>query len=177
MPRRVAYVRRPVRRVDRIVPPPPTVPAVTYDRGLASALAAFLLRYGLAVVLAWTGAMKFTSYEAAAIHPLVATSPLTSWVYHFWTIPTAARLFGLLDLTTALLIASRPLSPRASMLGSAIAAVTCAVTSTFLLSAPGWAAELGGFPYLSYEAGQAFIKDVVLVGAALWCWSDARVDK
>ena len=35
-----------------------------------------ILRYGLVLVVAWIGAMKFTAYEAAGIQPLVANSPL-----------------------------------------------------------------------------------------------------
>lgn len=34
-----------------------------------------LVRYGLAVVLLWIGAMKFTAYEAEGVRPLVAGSP------------------------------------------------------------------------------------------------------
>src|SRR4051794_31977052 len=35
-----------------------------------------LARYGLAVVVAWIGLMKFTAYEAEGIRPFVAHSPL-----------------------------------------------------------------------------------------------------
>ncbi len=38
-------------------------------------------RYGLVIVLLWIGGMKFTGYEAEGIKPLVANSPLMSWVY------------------------------------------------------------------------------------------------
>ena len=37
-----------------------------------------LARYGLVVVVAWIGLMKFTAYEAEGIKPLVANSPLMS---------------------------------------------------------------------------------------------------
>lgn len=37
-------------------------------------------RYSLVLVIAWIGALKFTSYEAHGIEPLVAHSPLMSWV-------------------------------------------------------------------------------------------------
>jgi Protein of unknown function, DUF417 len=40
-----------------------------------------LARYGLVVVVAWIGLMKFTAYEAEGIRPFVANSPLLSWVY------------------------------------------------------------------------------------------------
>jgi len=38
-------------------------------------------RYGLVVVLTLIGLLKFTSPEAAGIQPLVAHSPLMSWMY------------------------------------------------------------------------------------------------
>jgi len=37
---------------------------------------ALLLRYGLALIFLWIGAMKFTAYEAAGIRPLADHSPL-----------------------------------------------------------------------------------------------------
>jgi putative oxidoreductase len=40
-----------------------------------------LFRYGLVVIIAWFGAFKFTPAEAQAIQPLVANSPLLSWLY------------------------------------------------------------------------------------------------
>ncbi len=45
-------------------------------------VAKFLLRYGLVLIVAWIGAMKFTAYEAAGIQPLVSSSPLMSWMYN-----------------------------------------------------------------------------------------------
>ena len=51
----------------------PTVARIQQVGGL-------LARYGLVVVIGWIGLMKFTVYEAKGIEPLVATSPLMSWV-------------------------------------------------------------------------------------------------
>ena len=45
---------------------------------MSSSIAALghrVLRYGLALVIAWIGGMKFTAYEAQGIAPLVAKSP------------------------------------------------------------------------------------------------------
>ena len=39
------------------------------------------IRFSVAGVLGWIGAMKFTAYEAGAIEGLVASIPLTSWLY------------------------------------------------------------------------------------------------
>ena len=51
------------------------------QRSAVQVAAAYLLRYGLVLVIAWIGFMKFTAYEAAGIQPLGANSPLMSWVY------------------------------------------------------------------------------------------------
>lgn len=50
------------------------------------ALGTFMTRYGLVVVFAWIGAMKFTAYEANGIQPLVANSPLMSWLYNIFSV-------------------------------------------------------------------------------------------
>ena len=41
-----------------------------------------LLRWTLVVFIVWFGAFKFTAAEATAIQPLVANSPLLSWLYY-----------------------------------------------------------------------------------------------
>jgi len=45
--------------------------------------------------------------------------------------------------------------------------------ASFLFSMPGWEPSLGGFPALSGAVGQFLIKDVVLLGAALWSLGEA----
>lgn len=55
-------------------------------------------RYGLVVVLTLIGLLKFTSPEATGIQPLVAHSPLMSWMYASnpppTTFPTTIRHCG-----------------------------------------------------------------------------------
>jgi uncharacterized membrane protein YkgB len=53
---------------------PPRSLTPTANRSRASAVAALAARYGLVVVIAWFGAMKFTHYEAYGVSPLVAHS-------------------------------------------------------------------------------------------------------
>ena len=43
----------------------------------------------------------------------------------------------------------------------------------FYFSTPGWEASLGGFPALAVVPGQFLVKDVVLLGAALWSLVEA----
>jgi uncharacterized membrane protein YkgB len=49
---------------------------------------ATMARYGLVVVIAWIGALKFTEFEANGIAPLVAHSPFMSWVFDIFSVTT-----------------------------------------------------------------------------------------
>src|SRR5258707_12033311 len=42
-----------------------------------------MLRLGLVTVLVWIGGLKFISYEADSIVPLVANSPFMRFLYHY----------------------------------------------------------------------------------------------
>jgi uncharacterized membrane protein YkgB len=126
-----------------------------------------LLRYGLVIVLGWIGAMKFTAYEATGIQPLVASSPLMSWMYSILSVQGVSNLIGVTELAIALMIALRPVSPRISAAGSALAIPVFLTTLTFLFSLPGWEASLGGFPALSGSGG-FLLKDLVLLGASVY---------
>lgn len=132
----------------------------------------FVLRYGLVLVLAWIGAMKFTAYEAKGIQGLVATSPLMSWMYGVLSLQGVSNLLGVVEISTALLIALRPLSARLTIIGSCLAILTFLTTLTFLFSLPGWEQSLGGFPALSGSGG-FLLKDVVLLGASVWSLGEA----
>jgi uncharacterized membrane protein YkgB len=131
-----------------------------------------LVRYGLVVVIAWIGALKYSAYEAAAIHPLIANSPLMSWLYNILSVRALATTLGTLEIIAAVLIALRALSPRLSAVGSAMATLLFIGTLTFLFTTPGVTAA-GGFPVLSVLPGQFLLKDLVLLGASLWTLGDS----
>ncbi len=154
----------------RITQPPATA-AGTAEHPVAT-VGRQWVRYGLVVVIAWIGALKYTSYEAAGIQPLIAHSPLFSWLYSIVSVRAFAAVLGSLELTAALLIAIRPLAPRLSAAGSAMAVLLFASTLSFLFTTPG-ATAAGGFPVLSVLPGQFLLKDLVLIGAALWTLGDA----
>lgn len=133
-----------------------------------------LARYGLVVVLAWIGLMKFTGYEAEGIRPFVANSPLMSWVYGPLSVRSFSAALGVVEVAIAILIAARPLSPLASAVGSAMAVGMFLTTLSFLLTTPGvWEPSLGGFPALSALPGQSLIKDLALLGISLWSLGEA----
>src|SRR3954465_14781244 len=91
-----------------------------------------LTRYGLVIVVGWIGLMKFTAYEAEGIRPFVAHSPLLSWVYGLMSVRGFSAVLGVVEVAVAILIAARPLSPRASALGSALAVGMFLTTLSFL---------------------------------------------
>jgi len=131
------------------------------------------VRFSVAGVLGWIGAMKFTAYEAGAIEGLVASSPLTSWLYDVFSVQGAADLIGGIEIATALLIVAGTRVPKAAVAGALGAIATFAITLSFLFSAPGWESSLGGFPALSVVPGQFLLKDSVLLAAAIWLLGDA----
>ena len=128
-------------------------------------------RYGLVVVLAWIGYGKYFKMEARV---LVEHSPLMSWIYDFASATAVARALGTMEIVAALLIALRPFWPRASAIGSALAVVLFVGTVSFLFSTPGVvAAHFGGLPVLSALPGQFLLKDLVLIGVAIWSLGEA----
>lgn len=132
-----------------------------------------VLRYGLALVIGWIGMMKFTGYEAKGIQPLVEHSPFMGWMYHLLSVRQFSDALGVVEIGVAILIALRPVSPKASAIGSAAAVLMFLTTLSFLFSTPGWEPSLGGFPALSALPGQFLLKDVVLLGTALWSLGEA----
>ncbi len=129
-------------------------------------------RYGLVVVLLLIGVLKFTPEEAAGIQPLVAHSPLMSWMYRLLSVQGASNLIGAIEIAIAALIAIRPLSAKTSFVGSLGAVITFLLTVSFLLSTPGAAQLKYGFPLLG-DSGQFLIKDLVLLGASFWTAAEA----
>ena len=136
------------------------------------ALGGLVLRYGLVLILLWIGGMKFSAFEAAGIQPLVGSSPLLSWMYALLNAQAVSNLFGVVEISVAVMIALRPRMPKLSALGSALAVIMFLTTLSFLVSLPGWEPSLGGFPALS-SAGGFLLKDAVLLGAALWTWGES----
>jgi reactive chlorine resistance protein C len=148
------------------------------DRINLQAVGGEVIQYGLVGVIGWIGLMKFTRVEAEAIWPLVQHSPLMSWASTALGVQPFSNLVGAAEVTIAVLIALRPVSARASALGSALAVGMFATTLSFLLTTPGvWEASLGGFPAITVLPGQFLLKDVVLLGAALWTLGESLAQR
>jgi len=128
-------------------------------------------RYGLVVVLAWIGYGKYVKMESRV---LIEHSPFMSWIYDVFSVTTVARGLGTMEIVAALLITLRPVWPRASAAGSALAVLLFVGTLSFLFTTPGVvASHAGGLPVLSALPGQFLLKDLVLIGVAVWTLGDS----
>jgi uncharacterized membrane protein YkgB len=105
-----------------------------------------VLRYGLVLVVAWIGMMKFTSYEANGIQPLVAHSPLMSWMYSFLSVQQLSDILGNCRNLDFHLDRVATLVCKGLSLGSAATAIMFLTTLTFLFSPPDGSQVLVAFP-------------------------------
>ena len=136
-------------------------------------IGAGVIRYGLVIIFLWFGAMKFTSYEATGIAPFIANSPIVGWLHSLLGIQGASYFLGVFEIATGILLALYRSSPRAAVIGGAMAVLTFLITVTFLFSTPGVSAP-DGFPVLS-GVGQFLLKDLGLLGISIWLLGEAIV--
>lgn len=128
-----------------------------------------ILRYGLAAILIYFGAFKFHPVEAEAIRPFVSESPLMGWMYGIFSVQGVSTLIGITELIVAGLLLARPWSPRASAVGGIGAALIFLTTLSFLFTTPDAWAMIPGWPIpMPGMAGSFLIKDLFLLGAAVW---------
>jgi reactive chlorine resistance protein C len=136
-------------------------------------ISAFVLRYGLVLVVFWIGCLKFTAYESKGVFNHASHSPLLAWAYHILDVRDFSRGLGVVEITIALLIAIGPVWPKLSIVGSLGGIGMFLTTLSFVITTPGvWQAGYG-FPALAGFPGQFLVKDVVLLGAAIWTLADS----
>jgi reactive chlorine resistance protein C len=136
-------------------------------------ISAFVLRYGLVLVVFWIGCLKFTAYESKGVFNHASHSPLLAWAYHILDVRDFSRGLGAIEITIALLIAIGPVWPKLSIVGSVGGIGMFLTTLSFVITTPGvWQAGYG-FPALAASPGQFLVKDVVLLGAAIWTLADS----
>jgi uncharacterized membrane protein YkgB len=123
---------------------------------------AFILRYSLVFFLLFFGGLKWTAAEAKGIAPMVSHSPFFFWLYPAFGVQGGSEVIGVVELAIGALIAARRWSPRASAIGSVAAAGMFLVTLSFLFTTPN-IGESSGF----------LLKDLTLLGAALWTGGEA----
>jgi uncharacterized membrane protein YkgB len=145
----------------------PAVPFRFADRAPAlQRLGLAVLRYGLVFLLLLFGSFKFAAFEAEGIRPLVAHSPLMSWMHAVLGVRGASDVIGVVEIATGLGIATRHWWPRVSGLAGLVASGIFVVTLSFLVTTPGIldpGDAMGGF----------ILKDLLLLGAALFSAGEA----
>lgn len=123
-----------------------------------------IMLLGVVLVLAWIGGMKFTAVEARGIAPLLSSSIFFRWMTDMFEPQAASDIIGVIELVTAaLLFFGWWLSRRMFILGALMAGATFILTLSFLVSLPGWHADLD-FPYIA-ATGQFLLKDLLLLAA------------
>jgi uncharacterized membrane protein YkgB len=89
------------------------------------------------------------------------------------SIDAFGRLNGSIELITAALLAVKPWFPKASVMGGIFASLFFVTTLSFMITTTGVGeASAGGFPVLSAD-GEFLMKDIALIGLALWLLVDA----
>jgi reactive chlorine resistance protein C len=146
---------------------------IRYSQDTIDSVAGLAARYGLVIVLAWYGGLKFMVYEAEGIVGLVSASPLMSWLYDVFSVRTFSALLGVFEIAAAVLLALKPWWPKAGVAGSLLAIALFSATISFLFTTPGvMEASQGGFPALSLTGG-FLMKDIALLGISVWALADA----
>lgn len=126
------------------------------------------LRWSLVVIFLWFGGMKFSNYEANAIAPFVANSPIMGWMHTLFGIQGTSDVIGVLELSTAVALIAGAFVPVLSAVGAAMSIATYVITLTFFASTPGvFETTAGGFPAISALPGQFLLKDLVLLAASI----------
>ncbi|MFA5956309.1 YkgB family protein [Hyphomicrobium sp.] len=141
---------------------------VVAERNFGSVSIVAPLRWSLIVIFLWFGGMKFTNYEAHAIAPFVANSPIMGWMHTLFGIQGTSDVIGVLELSTAVALIAGAFVPVLSAVGAAMSIATYVITLTFFVSTPGvFEPTAGGFPAISALPGQFLLKDLVLLAASV----------
>jgi uncharacterized membrane protein YkgB len=127
-----------------------------------------LLRASMVIMYFFFGYQKWFEYEAKALIPFIANSPLVSWLYPVFGIRGATWFLGVSEWTFGGLIFLGYWNKKLGALGAAGSVFTFLATVTIIPFIPdGWAASAGGFPAMTINT--AFLmKDVVLLAVSVY---------
>jgi uncharacterized membrane protein YkgB len=137
------------------------------ERGHGSYWVLGILRWVMVLIFTSFGIQKFTPQSAHGIALYIANSPFVSWLSVFG-IRGEAYLLGVIELTTATLLAAGAFVPLLSALGSLMGLGTFAITWSFFFSTPGvvrWSVSTD--PIAWNLTGEFLFKDIVLLCVCL----------
>lgn len=130
---------------------------------LAGMIGGGILRYGLVFFLVTGGLSKFTAAEAQLIQPFLAHSPLFGWWYGAIGLQPVSELIGVVEICLGALLVLHHWRPQLAAIGALAAAAEFVVTVSFVLTTPSLSAFASGF----------LLKDIMLLGASVWCLGES----
>jgi uncharacterized membrane protein YkgB len=122
-----------------------------------------ILRWVMVLIFISFGIQKFTPESAQGIALYISNSPFVSWLSIFG-IRGEAYLLGIIELTTAAILAAGAFVPILSALGSLMGIGTFAITWSFFFTTPGvvkW--SISTDPIAWNLTGEFLYKDIVLL--------------
>jgi uncharacterized membrane protein YkgB len=137
------------------------------ERGSGSYRLLAILRWVMVIIFLAFGIQKFTPQSANGIVQYISHSPLVSWLGLFG-VRGEANLLGVIELTTALLLAAGAFSPLLSAVGPFMGIGTFLITWSFFFTTPGvvkW--SLSADPIAWNLTGEFLFKDIVLLCVCL----------
>ncbi|MFF7710209.1 DUF417 family protein [Pseudomonas sp. NPDC007930] len=131
------------------------------------------MRAVLVLIFLGFGYTKWFDYEVQALVPLIANSPLLSWMYALWGHAGGSYALGVAEWGIAALLLLGLVWPVVGVVGAAGSMLTYSVTLSLILTTPGgWEASAGGFPAMGDSTGFLLKDAVLLVGS----WVVLRAD-
>ena len=137
------------------------------ERGTGSHRLLAILRWVMVLIFLTFGIQKFTPQSAEGIAQYIDNSPFVWWLSVFG-IRGEAYLLGVVELSTAVLLAAGAFNPLLSALGSLIGTATFLVTWSFFFTTPGvvrW--SFSSDPIAWNLTGEFLFKDIVLLGVCV----------
>lgn len=137
------------------------------ERGDGSYRMLAVLRWVMVLIFVCFGIQKFTPQSAHGIVLYIANSPFVSWLQVFG-LRGEAYVLGVVELSTAVLLAVGAFSPLVSAAGALMGIATFLVTWSFFFTTPGvvtW--SLSTDPIAWNLTGEFLFKDVVLLAVCV----------
>ena len=118
---------------------------------------------GVATILIWIGIFKFTPTEAKEIKPMIANSPLMSWLYLICSDNATSRLIGIIEILTGILLIISLIVPKVGLVSGTMSLLTFILTLSFLFSTPGAFQKIDGI----WLPDAFILKDLMALGISL----------
>ncbi|WP_346238699.1 DUF417 family protein [Niabella insulamsoli] len=119
--------------------------------------------WGVAIILLWVGAFKFTPTEAKAIEGLVSNSFLMSWLYKIWSQQGVSNLIGIVEIITGIALLLHFYWKKAGILAGLLGILTFIITLSFLFTTPGVFRKVDGMLVTDFF----ILKDIMALGISL----------